>query len=180
MRRAFLTVAAGVLFIGCGGASVRYASLETGDADFQRVWRTTVDVLAGEFPNVETDRDAGTITTGYLVERPGVSLGAFPAAVAHPDRASEQFTAYRRRATARIVKRDDLYSVLLKVEKEREDVGAPAPDTFDDYGPMDGTRTRIYGPPDRDIAPVWTPAGSDDALRDRLLERIRSRLLEAS
>jgi len=157
-----------VLLAGCGTTQARFKALETGDDDFDRVWQATLEVLRQEFQIAQADRANRIITTNYAMERANIGLRTIPASVMRPDRFPEQLTTYRRRATARLAERGGRFIVLLRVEKEREDAEPAVSTTYDAFEPT--------GPPAGGTAPIWTPAGGDDELRDRLLEQIKLKL----
>jgi len=178
MRRllfTFITLTT-VLLAGCGTTQARFKALETGDDDFDRVWQATLEVLRQEFQIAQADRANRIITTNYAMERANIGLRTIPASVMRPDRFPEQLTTYRRRATARLAERGGRFIVLLRVEKEREDAEPAVSTTYDAFEPTDTSRLRTFGPPAGGTAPIWTPAGGDDELRDRLLEQIKLKL----
>ena len=175
--RAMMAVLLGiVLLTGCGSTQARFRALETGRGELEPVWEATLSVLEEEFEVAQADRANRVITTRFKVERPLGALEVIPATVARLDRFPDQVSIFRRRATARLVGRGGEYVVLLRVEKQREDTEAGTTAVFDSYDPTDTSRLRTFSGSPGGLTSVWTPAGGDDELRDRLLERIAQRL----
>jgi len=161
---------------GCVSPQARFKALETAEADFEPVWQATLATLQEEFEIAQADRANRIITTEFKVDRRELGLETIPATVIRLDRFPEQLSTFRRRATARLVERGGRYTVLLRVEKQREDTEAASVVAFDTYDPTDTSRLRTFSGPPEQLTPVWTPVGSDDELRDRLLERIAQKL----
>lgn len=178
MRRMTAVLLGMVVLVGCGTAQARFKALETGQGELEPAWQATLEVLQEEFEIAQADRANRIVTTRFKVEYPPGVLEVIPATVARLDRFPEQVSIYRRRATARLVRRGGQYVVLLRVEKQREDTEASTTMAFDSYDPIDTSRLRTFSGPPGGLTPVWTPVGSDDELRGKLLERIAQKLKE--
>ena len=171
-----VVAAAAAALAGCVSPQVRFRALETDSAELEPVWEATLSVLSEEFEIAQADRANRIITTRFKVDRRALGLETIPATVVRLDRFPEQLSTFRRRATARVVERGGKHVVLLRVEKQREDTEAASAIAYDTYDPTDTSRLRTFSGPSEQLTPVWTPVGSDDALRDRLLERIAQKL----
>jgi len=176
MRSVVFVVVGSMVLVGCVGGQARFKALETGQPDLEVVWQAALEVLQEEFGTVQADRANRIITTPFKVERHPLGLETIPATVIRLDRFPEQVSTYRRRATARLVERGGEYTVLLRVEKQREDTEAATAVAYETYDPTDTSQLRTFSGPPEEFAPVWTPVGSDDELRDKLLERIAQKL----
>ena len=176
MRRATVLLLSVVVLTGCVGAQARFRALETGEAELEPVWQTTLETLQEQFQIAQADRDNRTITTHFRVDPGHLGLETIPATVMRLDRFPDQVSTFRRRATARLIQRGGQYVVLLSIEKQREDTEATTALAYDDYDPTDTSRLRSFGGPPEGLPAVWTPVGGDDDLRDKLLERIAQRL----
>ncbi|MCK4299852.1 MAG: hypothetical protein KAX80_09980 [Planctomycetes bacterium] len=176
MRRATFLLLSVVVLTGCVSAQARFKALETGEAELEPVWQTTLETLQEQFHIAEVDRVNRRITTHFKVDPGHLGLETIPATVMGLDRFPDQVSTFRRRATARLVHRGGQYVVLLRVEKQREDTEAATALAHDDYDPTDTSRLRSFGDLPEGLPPVWTRVGGDNELRDRLLERIAQKL----
>ena len=176
MRRATFLLLSVVVLTGCVSAQARFKALETGEAELEPVWQTTLETLQEQFQIAQADRVNRRITTDFKVDPGHLGLDTIPATVMRLDRFPDQVSTFRRRATARLVHRGGQYVVLLRVEKQREDTEAATALAHDDYDPTDTSRLRSFGDLPEGLPPVWTPVGGDTELRDRLLERIAQNL----
>jgi len=157
---------------GCAAGEARFRALETGQGDFGVVWQATLETLQEEFGSAQADRANRIITTQFKTERPDLGLLTIPATVV----TAGQVANTRRRATASVVQRGGQYTVLLRVEKQEEQTESGTAATYNVYDPTDTSRLEGFQGTPGELTPVWTPAGGDDELRDRLLDRIAQKL----
>jgi hypothetical protein len=157
---------------GCAGGEARFRALETGQGDFEAVWQASLETLQEEFGSAQADRANRIITTQFKTERPDLGLLTIPATVV----TAGQIANTRRRATASVVQRGGQYAVLLRVEKQEEQTESATAATYNMYDPTDTSRLEGFQGTPGELTPVWTPAGSDDELRNRLLDRIAQKL----
>jgi len=157
---------------GCAGGEARFRALETGRSDFEAVWQASLETLQEEFGTVQADRANRIITTQFKTDRPDLGLLTIPATVV----TAGQVANTRRRATGSVVERGGQYVVLLRVEKQEEQTESGTTATYDLYDPTDTSRLEGFQGTPAELTPVWTPAGGDDELRNRLLDRIAQKL----
>jgi hypothetical protein len=157
---------------GCAAGEARFRALQTGQTDFDTVWQATVETLQQEFDTVQADRANRIITTQFKTERPDLGLLTIPATVV----TAGQVANTRRRATASVVQRGGQYVVLLRVEKQQEETEAATAATYNRYDPTDTSHLESFQATPGELKPMWMDAGSDDQLRDKLLERIAQKL----
>jgi len=179
MRRATFLLLTVAVLAGCAGSQARFKALETGVADLKPVWQATLETLGEEFDIAQADRNNRIITTRFRVDRKNLGLETIPETLLSLDRFPDQVSTFRRRATAQLLERGGQYVVLLRVEKEREDTEASTAVAYDRYDPTNTSRLRTFSTPPEGLLPVWTPAGSDDELCRKLLERIAQKLKDA-
>jgi len=170
-RPTFLLFLVGVVW-GCAGGEARFKALETGQTDFDTVWQATVETLQQEFGTVQADRANRIVTTQFKTERPDLGLLTIPATVV----TAGQIANTRRRATASVVQRGGQCVVLLRVQKQEEQTEAATAATYNRYDPTDTSYLESLQATPGELKPIWTDAGSDDELRDKLLERIAQEL----
>jgi len=157
---------------GCAGGEARAKALDTGQTDFDTVWQASLETLQEEFGSVQADRTNRIITTQFKTDRPDLGLLTIPATVVTVG----QVANTRRRATASVVQRGGQYVVLLRVERQEEQTESGTAATYDLYDPTDTSRLEASQGTPSELNPVWAPVGSDDGLRDKLLERIAQKL----